>query len=107
MELLHRIKRKDININDIDVNDVNTLLDLFSSDNDCESLKDYALDYVKSIGGKKWSDYAPHDPGITMLEELCYAITDIDYRLDFEMEDLIADNPKEQNEENKVVRESA
>lgn len=91
-------RRKDININDIDVNDVNTLLDLFSSDNDCESLKDYALDYVKSIGGKKWSDYAPHDPGITMLEELCYAITDIDYRLDFEMEDLIADNPKEKND---------
>ena len=45
-------RRKDININEIDVNDVNTLLDLFSSDNDCESLKDYSLDYVKSIGGR-------------------------------------------------------
>jgi len=43
-------RRKDINVNEIDVNDVNTLLDLFSSDIDCDSLKKYALNYVKSIG---------------------------------------------------------
>ena len=91
-------RRKDFNIQDIDINDVNTLLDLFSTDLNCENLKSYALDYIKRIGGKKWSDYAPHDPGITILEELCYAIADIDYRLSFEMEDLIADNPNEANE---------
>lgn len=91
-------RRKDFNIQDIDINDVNTLLELFDTDLNCDNLKNYALDYVKKIGGKKWNDYTPHDPGITILEELCYAISDIDYRLSFEMEDLIADNPNENND---------
>nr|MDJ0676440.1 hypothetical protein [Calothrix sp. MO_167.B42] len=36
-----------------------------------------------------------HDPGITILEQLCYAITDLSYRLDFEMKDLLAPPPGE------------
>ncbi|NEQ10530.1 MAG: hypothetical protein F6K37_32810 [Moorea sp. SIO4E2] len=42
---------------------------------------------------KLWTDYNTHDPGITILEQLCYAITDLSYRLDFEMKDLLAPAP--------------
>jgi hypothetical protein len=32
-----------------------------------------------------WSDYNVHDPGITLLELLCYGITDIAHRTTFRM----------------------
>src|SRR3989442_799160 len=36
------------------------------------------------------TDYNTHDPGITILEVLCYAITDLAYRIGFPVEDLLA-----------------
>jgi len=36
-----------------------------------------------------WTDHNLHDPGITLLEHLAYAISDLRYRLGFEMEDLL------------------
>ncbi|MDZ7695047.1 MAG: hypothetical protein U5K69_28670 [Balneolaceae bacterium] len=41
--------------------------------------------------GKIWTDYNIHDPGITLLELLCYAITDLGYRTSYDMKDLLAD----------------
>lgn len=39
-----------------------------------------------------WSDHNLHDPGITLLEHLAYAISDLSYRLGFNMEDLLAES---------------
>jgi len=33
-----------------------------------------------------------HDPGVTILEQLCYALTDINYRSDYTVEDLLAND---------------
>lgn len=41
----------------------------------------------------QWSDYNISDPGITLLETLCYAISDLNYRLDFPIQDLLAPGP--------------
>jgi uncharacterized protein len=38
-----------------------------------------------------WTDHNPHDPGITLLEHLAYAISDLSYRLGFSVEDLLAE----------------
>ncbi|MBL7803983.1 MAG: hypothetical protein JNL02_09630 [Saprospiraceae bacterium] len=40
----------------------------------------------------KWSDHNLHDPGITLLEHLAYAISDLSYRLGFDMADLLAES---------------
>ena len=62
--------------------------------------KDYAflratgLEYIESLAGKLWTDYNTHDPGVTMLEMLCYAITDLGYRISMPMEDILA-KPKD------------
>lgn len=45
---------------------------------------------IETLAGTRWTDYNTHDPGITILEALCYAITDLSYRLNFEMADLLA-----------------
>lgn len=48
------------------------------------------MKYVEQLGNKFWTDYNPHDPGITILEVLCYAITELGYRADFDIKDLIS-----------------
>ncbi len=45
--------------------------------------------YIEQFGSKFWTDYNPHDPGITILDVLCYAITELGYRADFDIKDLL------------------
>jgi len=56
---------------------------------DYQLLRQYGLDYIAKLGNKLWSDYNIHDPGITALEALCYALTDLGYRASFEMKDIL------------------
>ncbi len=58
-------------------------------------LKEVGIDYLQSVVGHIWTDYNVHDPGVTILEELCYAITDITYRLGLDIEDILAINPED------------
>ena len=48
------------------------------------------LKYIQHLSNKIWTDYNIHDPGITTLELLCYALTDLSYRASFPIEDLLA-----------------
>ena len=45
--------------------------------------------YIERFGSKFWTDYNPHDPGITILDVLCYAITELGYRSDFDIKDVL------------------
>ncbi|MEM9023116.1 MAG: hypothetical protein AAGB22_05210, partial [Bacteroidota bacterium] len=40
-----------------------------------------------------WTDYNEHDPGITILQQLCYALTDLGYRTEFSIPDILASQP--------------
>jgi hypothetical protein len=53
-------------------------------------LRSTGIRLVQELAGKTWTDYNLHDPGITILEALCYAITDLAYRTDFPIQDLLA-----------------
>lgn len=55
-----------------------------------ELLREKGLEYIQQLGSKLWTDYNIHDPGITILEALCYAITDLGYRTSFDIENLLA-----------------
>ena len=37
-----------------------------------EKLRDEALTYVQKYSGAEWTDFNLHDPGITILEALCF-----------------------------------
>ncbi len=58
---------------------------------DFELLRKEAIAYIQRISGKVWTDYNAHDPGITILEVLCYAITDLSYRSNKPIQDLLAE----------------
>lgn len=48
------------------------------------------LDHVRALAGRTWTDHNIHDPGITTLELLAYALTDLGYRASFPIADLLA-----------------
>jgi hypothetical protein len=64
---------------------------------DFQSLRRIGIDRVQQLSSKLWTDYNLHDPGVTILEVLCYAITDLGYRNNLEIEDLLALNLKDAN----------
>ena len=53
-------------------------------------LRQKGLEYIQQLGSKLWTDYNIHDPGITLLEALCYALTDLGYRTSLDIKDLLA-----------------
>jgi hypothetical protein len=52
-------------------------------------LRAEGLAHIQRLSGKLWTDHNSHDPGITTLELLCYALTDLAYRTGFDTGDLM------------------
>ena len=55
-----------------------------------EELKQKGISTIQKLSGKVWTDFNIHDPGVTILEQLCYAITELGYRTSLPLEDLLA-----------------
>ena len=53
-------------------------------------LRREGIGFIEQMGSHLWTDYNTHDPGITILEALCYAITDLAYRTGWAIQDLLA-----------------
>ena len=67
---------------------------------DYQQLYTLGLKHVQDLARQIWTDYNIHDPGITTLELLCYALTDLSYRATSPIQDLLAgDNPTEIKEQ--------
>jgi hypothetical protein len=58
---------------------------------DYAKLRTEGLAAVQRLSGHIWTDYNLHDPGVTMLENLCFAITDLAYKTDFPIAELLAE----------------
>ena len=43
-------------------------------------LRQEGIRHLERLAGPLWTDFNAHDPGITILEQLCYALTDLAYR---------------------------
>lgn len=57
---------------------------------DFQALRREGLKHIGELSGKIWTDHNTHDPGITILEELCYALIDLGYRTTLPIQDLLA-----------------
>ena len=57
---------------------------------DFAGLRKKGIDLIQELGHDIWTEYNPSDPGITILEAVCYGITDLGYRSSFDIKDLIA-----------------
>lgn len=62
-------------------------------------LRDEGISHIEALSGKVWTDYNLHDPGITVLELLCYALTDLGFRTNFEIKDILTADPQTGREE--------
>jgi len=56
---------------------------------DFAALKAEGIDALQGLCGGSWTDYNLHDPGVTVLEQLVYGLTDLAYRTEFEVADYL------------------
>jgi hypothetical protein len=52
-------------------------------------LRKEGIRYVQELSGKIWTDFNEHDPGVTILEQCCFALTDVAYRTNIDIEKLL------------------
>ncbi|SHE51826.1 hypothetical protein [Pedobacter caeni] len=62
---------------------------------DFEKLRAEGIEHLGKLSGKIWTDHNVHDPGITILEVLCYALLDLGYRTNLPAKDLFTPHPSE------------
>ncbi|MFO1433888.1 MAG: diguanylate cyclase [Candidatus Competibacteraceae bacterium] len=75
---------------------------------DHQALYAIGLQHVQRLASHIWNDYNIHDPGITILELLCYALTDLSYRASLPIEDLLVsgtDNAGEMKQQFPTARQ--
>ena len=60
---------------------------------DYDFLREAGIEHLKKLGTNIWTDFNLHDPGITMLELIAYAITDLGNRTSFDIKDIVTPAP--------------
>jgi len=63
-----------------------------------ESLLLQAMRAIDVYASKSWSNTDEHDPGITLLQALCYNASDVAYRTSLPLTDLLTPAPEDQIE---------
>ncbi len=65
-------------------------------------LKEQATQLLQQLGSGNWTDHNTADPGITLLEVLSFAISDLSYRLSFPVSDLLSPDLSAENKESRA-----
>jgi hypothetical protein len=58
---------------------------------DYAALRTEGINLIQAMCGDIWTDYNYSDPGVTILEQLCYALTELSYRAYLPVQELLAD----------------
>lgn len=58
---------------------------------DYSLLRQEGIRLLERMTGGEWTDFNLHDPGITLLEQLCYVLSDLGYRSEHPIPDLLAE----------------
>ena len=57
---------------------------------DFDFLREEGMKLIRAVAADTWSDHNYHDPGISLWEAYCYAITEMGLRTGMQMRDLVA-----------------
>ena len=57
---------------------------------DFASLRKDGIARVQELAGNIWTDYNLHDPGVTILEQLCFGLTELAYQVNVPVADYLA-----------------
>lgn len=56
---------------------------------DFNILRKEGIKIIQELAGSFWTDFNVHDPGVTILEQLCYALTELSFRTDYDIEQIL------------------
>ena len=56
---------------------------------DYATLRQEAIELSQKLSGKIWTDYNAHDPGVTILEQIVFSLTELGYKTGFDIEDYL------------------
>lgn len=56
---------------------------------DYHFLRKQGFEYSQELSGEIWTDYNDHDPGVTILEQICLAMTELAYKSGMNIEDIL------------------
>lgn len=65
---------------------------------DYEFLRREGLAHIQRLSGRLWTDFNVHDPGVTMLEILAFAVADLGFRAGHPIADILAPDSEESAE---------
>ncbi|MES2277766.1 MAG: hypothetical protein V4592_17200 [Bacteroidota bacterium] len=57
---------------------------------DFDQLRNEGILLLQRLAGNTWTDHNTHDPGITILDQLCYALSELSYRVGFDITQILA-----------------
>lgn len=58
---------------------------------DYETLRLEGIGLIQKLCENVWTDFNPHDPGVTILEQIVFALTDLSYKTNFDITTFLAD----------------
>lgn len=58
---------------------------------DFDNLRVQAVQFAQAASGNIWTDFNLHDPGVTLLEQTCFALSEIGYQAAHPIRDLLTD----------------
>ena len=62
-----------------------------SAKSDYALLQEQSIAMIQQLAGNQWTDYNEHDPGVTLLDSINYALLELKYRLGFDFSSYLAD----------------
>ena len=68
-----------------------------------DGLRSEGIKLVQDLSGSIWTDYNLHDPGVTILEQLCYALTDLINRAESDIPDYLTGSNRQINFEQQAL----
>jgi hypothetical protein len=62
---------------------------------DFKFLRSEGIRIVQQLAGSFWTDFNVHDPGVTILEQLCFALTELSFRTNYAIEQHLFNEGKD------------
>ncbi|MCB0401167.1 MAG: hypothetical protein KDD41_03730 [Flavobacteriales bacterium] len=57
-----------------------------------EDLHREGIEMLQTLSGARWTDFNEHDPGVTILENLAYTLTDLSYKTSRPIADILVES---------------
>ena len=57
---------------------------------DYELMRQQVIEWVQALAGDRWTNYNESDPGVTIIEQLCYALTELCFQAEMPVSKLLA-----------------